>query len=117
MRTVISAADAGNERAELALSVYLHRLRGGIASMAAAMGGLDAIVFTGGVGENSARVRGDACAGLGFLGVAVDTERNAADEGEDRDIAAAGSSAAVLVVRSREDEEIAREVRRFVKGR
>ncbi|MDQ3944869.1 MAG: acetate/propionate family kinase [Actinomycetota bacterium] len=114
MREVIAAADAGNERAALALGVYLHRLRAGIASMASAMGGFDAVVFTGGVGENSSRVRGDACSGLGFLGLAVDSERNAADDPGDRDIAAAGSGVPILVIRSREDQEIAREVRRLL---
>jgi acetate kinase len=114
MRAVITAADEGDERAVLALSVYLHRLRAGIASMAAAMGGVDAVVFTGGVGENSARVRADGCAGLGFLGLAVDPERNHADEPDDRDVATAESRVRVLVIRAREDQEIAREVRRLL---
>lgn len=102
------------ERAALALAVYLHRLRAGIASMASAMDGFDAVVFTGGVGENSSRVRGDVCSGLGFLGLAVDSERNAASDAGDRDIAVAGSRVPVLVIRSREDQEIAREVRRLL---
>jgi acetate kinase len=114
MREVIAAADAGNKRAALALAVYLHRLRAGVASMASAMGGFDVVVFTGGVGENSSRVRGDVCSGLGFLGLAIDSERNAADDPGDRDIAVAGSRVPVLVVRSREDQEIAREVRRLL---
>jgi acetate kinase len=80
--------------------------------MAAAMAGLDAVVFTGGVGENSAPVREQACAALGFLGVALDSDRNAETVSTDRDIATEGSRTRVLVVRSREDREIAREVRR-----
>jgi acetate kinase len=114
MRVVIAAADAGDKRAALAFAVYLHRLRAGVASMASAMGGFDAVVFTGGVGENSSRVRGDVCSGLEFLGLAVDPERNAAADPRDRDIAVAGSRVPVLVVRSREDQEIAREVRRLL---
>ncbi len=102
------AVDPGDAR--LALGVYLHRLRGGIAAMAAAMDGLDALVFTGGVGENAPRVRQMAVDGLGFLGLAVDPELNAQD-GQDRDVSAEPSVARTLVVASREDLEIARQVR------
>ena len=80
--TTIAPADA-----RLALDVYLHRLRAGIAAMAAALGGLDALVFTGGVGENAPEVRRLAAEGLGFLGLAVDRERNEDGDG-DRDIGA-----------------------------
>ena len=69
--------------------------------MAAALGGLDVLVFTGGVGENAHEIRGGAVAGLGFLGVAVDESANAGGEG-DRDISAATSSVRTLVVRARE---------------
>ena len=67
-----------SQDARLALDVYTHRLRAGIAAMAAAIGGLDVLVFTGGVGENSPTVRAEAAAGLGFLGVHLDAGRNAA---------------------------------------
>jgi acetate kinase len=113
MRTVLEAADRGDERAQLAFAVYIHRLRAAVAGMAAAMGGVDAVVFTGGVGENSARVREEACAGLGFLGVSLHPGRNAATGSTDRDIGADDSRTRVFVVRSREDREIAREVRRL----
>jgi acetate kinase len=69
MREVLAQAAGGDRAASLALAVYLHRLRAGIAGMASALGGLDALVFTGGVGENSAAVRQGAVAGLEFLGV------------------------------------------------
>ena len=72
MREILSRAAAGDARAELARETYLHRLRASIAAMAAAMDGLDAIVFTGGVGENSAEIRQRAMDGLGFLGIAAD---------------------------------------------
>ena len=78
MRELVHRADAGDRPAQLALDVYLHRLRAEIAAMAAALGGLDALVFTGGVGERSAVVRELAVAGLGFLGLAIDAERNGA---------------------------------------
>jgi acetate kinase len=96
--------------AELALSVYVHRLRAGIAAMAAALDGLDVLVFTGGVGENSAPVRELACARLGFLGVSLDAGLNGSNEG-DGEVGAAGGAVSVLVVRAREDLEIARQVR------
>ena len=96
--------------ARLALHVYLHRLRGSVAAMAAAMDGLDALVFTGGVGENSPGVRSRAAAGLGFLGVEVDEARNAGPAA-DREIGAPGAPARVLVIAAREDIEIARQVR------
>ena len=94
----------------LAYDVYIHRLRKEIAAMAAALGGLDALVFTGGVGEHSARVRADAADGLAFLGVALDPERNAATTA-DADISAGGAAVRTLVVTAREDLEIAHQVR------
>ncbi len=97
-------------RAGLAVDVYLHRLRAGIAAMVAALGRLDAVVFTGGVGEASPVVRSRTVGGLGFLGLALDEEANRAVRG-DADLTAPGSVAATLVVVAREDLEIAREVR------
>jgi acetate kinase len=85
-------------------------LRGSIAAMAAAMDGLDALVFTGGVGENSAEVRSRAATGLAFLGIGVDDGRNVGGAG-DREIGAPGASVRVLVIAAREDIEIARQVR------
>jgi acetate kinase len=98
---------AGDPDAELALDVYVHRLRASIASMAAAMDGLDAIVFSGGVGEHSAVVRARAADGLGFLGIRIDPVANEAVDG-DADISAAGAAVRTLVVTAREDLEIAR---------
>jgi acetate kinase len=81
--------------------------------MAAALEGIDVLVFTGGVGERAPAVRSGAAEGLGFLGVALDPARNA-DGAEDREIGAAGARVRVLVVASREDLEIARQVRGLV---
>jgi acetate kinase len=116
MRAVLARADQGDDAARLALEVYLHRLRAGIASMAAAMNGLDTLVFTGGVGENSAEVRALAADGLGFLGVAVDQDRNAGADG-DTDITAHGSAVRVFVIAAREDLEVARQVRSVLRNR
>jgi acetate kinase len=110
MREVLARSAAGEAQAELALSVYVHRLRAGIAAMAASLGGLDALAFTGGVGEGAAAVRQLAVEGLEFLGLAVDGERNDAVEG-DGEGTAQGASARTLVIRAREDLEIARQVR------
>jgi len=113
MREVLSRARADDPRAVLARDVYLHRLRGSIAAMAAALDGLDALVFTGGVGENSAEIRARAMAGLGFLGVAEDAARNAEGTG-DREIGAPGAPVRSLVIAAREDLEIARQVRQVL---
>ncbi|MGO9320588.1 MAG: acetate/propionate family kinase [Solirubrobacteraceae bacterium] len=96
--------------ARLGLDVYVHRLRAGIAAMVAALGGVDALVFTGGVGEHSAAVRERAAAGLSFLGIHLDRARNAAAHG-DAEIGADGAAARALVLTAREDIEIARQVR------
>jgi acetate kinase len=113
MREILRRSDAGDGPAALALDVYLHRLRAGIAATAAAVGGLDALVFTGGVGENAAAVRSGAVDGLGFLGLAVDQSLNSASGG-DREIGHADSSARLFVVRAREDLEMVRQTRELL---
>jgi acetate kinase len=113
MREVISRADAGDDDAQLGLAVYLHRLRAGIGAMAAAIGGLETLVFTGGVGERAPAVRAQAAAGLAFLGVDVDAAANEAASG-DAEITATGAQARTLVVAAREDLEIARQVRSVI---
>jgi len=110
MRVVLARAADGDGDARLALDVYVHRLRAGVAAMATAMNGLDAVVFTGGVGENAHDVRAAAAAGLRFLGVALDPELNTSATG-DADIGASGAAVRTLVVRAREDLEIARQAR------
>jgi acetate kinase len=112
LRVVLDAADDGDDRARLAYGIYLHRLRALIASMAAAMGGLDGLVFTGGAGENSARLRADGCRGLEFLGVALNDSANEPHDGlADRLVSPTDAAVAVMVVTAREDIEIARQVR------
>jgi acetate kinase len=107
MRELLARDD---DEARLALDVYVHRLRSGVAAMAAALGGLDVIAFTGGVGEHAAPVRAAAAAGLGFLGVALDEPRNAAAS-SDADIGAPGAPVRAVVIEAREDLEMARQVR------
>ncbi len=110
MREILAGAGERDPESRLALDVYVHRLRGSIAAMTAALEGLDALVFTGGVGERAPAVRALAADGLGFLGVALDPARNASGPA-DREIGADGAPVRTLVVAAREDVEIAREVR------
>jgi acetate kinase len=115
MRDVLARRDAGEEAARLAFDVYVHRLRAAVAAMAAAAGGLDTLVFTGGVGEHAAPVRAATVAGLGFLGLELDGAANDGCEG-DADVSAAGAPARTLVIAAREDLEIARQVRAVLGG-
>jgi acetate kinase len=115
MREVEAAAGRGDPDARLAFGVYIHRLAAGVAAMSAATGGLDALVFTGGVGENSAEVRRVVAQRLAYLGVAVDAVRNDAAHG-DADVTAAGAGVRCLVVAAREDLQIASEVRGLLAG-
>ena len=116
-REVEEAARQGHDRASLALEIYAARVRSAIGGFAATLGGLDAVVFAGGVGENSATLRASACEGLSFLGLRLDpskNEKHPRDTDIDTDIAEADSPARILVVHTREDLMIAREVRRLV---
>ena len=108
VRDVVAAADDGDGDAALALDVWTHRARGLVAAMAAAMGGLDVLAFSGGVGERSSRLRARIVDGLGFLGLALDPSRNEAVDG-DADIGT--GVARTVVVAAREDAVIARQVR------
>jgi len=110
MRELLARHD---DDAQLAVEIYLHRLRKAIGSMAASLGGLDVCVFTGGVGENSPEVRGRAIDGLGFLGLAVDDGSNGAAAG-DADITASRAAARTLVIAAREDLEMARQAHQLL---
>jgi acetate kinase len=113
MRDVLAERAKGDDAAALAFDVYAHRLRREIAAMAAALGGLDALAFTGGVGEHAPAVRAAAAEGLAFLGVGIDALANGAARG-DGEITASGAGVRTFVVTAREDVEIAREVRAVV---
>jgi acetate kinase len=114
MREVLAAAGQGNARARLAFDVYVHRLCAAIGSLLPSLRGLDVIVFTGGVGENCAPLRKAAGEALAFLGVAIDTGRNEAPLAEDGEISQPGAAVRVLMVRTAEEWEIARECARVV---
>jgi acetate kinase len=113
MREVLELSQIGDDRAQLARNVYLHRLCAGIASMTAALGGIDGLVFTGGVGENSADIRARAIEGLAFLGLSVDPTLNIKVAG-DRIISPDGIEPTTLVILAREEIQIAHEVRRVL---
>jgi acetate kinase len=108
LRPVLKAIAEGNQQAQLAFDVYVHSLRSHIGSMLASLGGLDALVFTAGVGENAPTVRAAACEGFEFLGLKLDLDKNN-QRLLDVDIAAPESVARVLVIHTQEDWEIARE--------
>ena len=109
MRDVEKAAASGDESAATALDVYRHRLRHYIGAYLAELGGLDALVFTAGVGENDAMLRRTALERLGHLGLAVDDARNEAESKEARVISPDGAAISVLVVPTNEELEIARQ--------
>lgn len=115
LRDVFAARDGGDRDAALALDVYLHSLVRHAGAMLAVLGGLDLVVFTGGVGEHQPPVRSAVCAALECAGVAVDPARNAAADG-DTDIGAPGARVRVAVVQAREDLEIARQTRAALSG-
>ena len=108
MREILAAIQQGHERAKLAFDIFVHRLRTAIGGMAAVLGGIDSLVFTGGVGENSPDVRAAACSTLEFLGAKFDRELNFRPS-LDADISAEHSQVRILVIRAEEDWAIAAE--------
>ena len=108
MREILAGIQQGHERAKLAFDIYIHRLQTAIGGMAAVMGGLDALVFSAGVGEHSPEVRAAACKTMEFLGIKIDRELNAGAS-PDRDISTPDSRVRVLVIRAEEDWAIATE--------
>ena len=114
MRDVENAAQEGNKRAKLALEMYDYRIKKYIGAYAAALGGVDAIVFTAGVGENQTGTREQACAGLEFLGIKIDKAKNATIHGEEAIISTPDSKVKVVVVPTDEEIVIARDTKELV---
>jgi len=115
LRQIMSEIDKGNPRAQLALNMFVHSLRKHIGAMLASLGGLDALVFTGGIGENSTAIRAAACEVFGFLGLKLDLQKNNASPA-DTDIAAEDSAMRVFVVHTEEDWAIAQECWKLAKA-
>ena len=115
MREVTAAANSGNERARLALDIYFYRIKKYIGAYAAAMGGVDVILFTGGVGENQADCREAACSGLEYMGVKIDHAVNNATRGEEAIISATDSKVKVVVIPTDEEMMIASDTMALLK--
>jgi acetate kinase len=107
LRLVQAAMQAGNPQAKLAWDVYIHRIRSGIGAMRMSLNGLDALIFTAGVGENNAAVRSAVCQGLSFLGIELDEQLNQTAN-TDRDLATIDSRVRILVLHTQEDWQIAK---------
>jgi len=112
MREILAAMKQGHQRAKLAFDIYAHRLQAGIGAMVAVLGGIDALVFTAGVGENSPEVRSAACGKLEFLGLKLDEAANA-QVSADGDVSAPDSQVRILVIGAQEEWAIARECRKL----
>jgi len=113
MREIEAAVNSGNERAKIAFDIYEYRIRKYIGAYAVALDGVDAIVFTAGIGENSPFLRQRVCEGLGFLGVAIDPEKNDS-KGKEVDITGEGSKVRVLIIPTNEELVIARDTLEIV---
>jgi acetate kinase len=113
MRQIVAAMKDGHARAKLAFEIFVDRLQAGIGAMIAVLGGVDALVFTAGIGENSPEVRVAACANFEFLGLKLDTARNSHSP-VDQEISMSGSLVRVFIVRAQEDWAIARDCWRLM---
>ena len=117
MREIEAAVNAGDERAKLALDMYEQRIIKYIGAYAAEMGGVDIIVFTGGVGENQTGLRANVCTPLGFMGVTLDKDVNAKTRGTETVISTPESKVTVVVVPTDEELMIARDTEKIVNGK
>jgi len=113
-RDLYTAAEAGNARARLALDMFIYQCKKFIGSYAAAMGGIDAVIFTAGIGENTHQIREGAVEGLSFMGLNIDKKKNAGARGVETNVSATGSPAQVLVIPTNEELSIAQETERIV---
>jgi acetate kinase len=114
MREIVSKKNAGDERAEMALDVFAYRIKKYIGAYFAAMGHLDALVFTAGIGENSPIIRERSCRGLHLLGIDIDTERNNRVSKTIREISPKEGGVRVLVIPTNEELKIAQETQKVV---
>jgi len=115
MRQVLHSMKEGNPRAKLAFDMFVHRLRYYIGAMLASLGGMDALVFTGGIGENAAQVRKATCEAFAFLGLKLDASKNGQSPA-DQVISTADSEVPVLIIHTQEDWAIARECWKLASG-
>jgi acetate kinase len=116
MRQIVAAMKKGQARAKLAFEIFVHRLQSSIGAMMGVLGGMDALVFTAGIGENSPEVRAAACVNFGYLGLQLDSGKNA-QSAPDHDISLPDSAVRVFIVRAQEDWAIARDCWRLASAR
>jgi acetate kinase len=116
MRQIVASMKDGNARARLAFEMFVHHLQSGIGAMIAVLGGIDALVFTAGIGENSPELRTAASANFGFLGLKLDAAKNAQSPA-DQDISLPDSAVRVLILRAEEDWAIARDCFRLASAK
>lgn len=114
MRDLLRERAAGNERARLAVELFCYRVRKYLGAYLAVLDGAEAVLFTGGIGENAPAIRAEICAALGSLGIALDAERNAAAVGSEREISADGAATKVWVIPTDEERLIARDTLRCI---
>jgi acetate kinase len=117
MREVIKKKNEGDERARIALEVYTYRIKKYIGAYYAALGSVDAIVFTAGIGENAPEIRELSCQGLNKLGIAIDSERNRSTDKGEREINTPDSAVKILVIPTNEELRIAQETMKVVEAR
>jgi acetate kinase len=113
MRQIVAAMKDGNPRAKLAFDIFVHHLQSGIGAMIAVLGGIDALVFSAGIGEHSPEVRAAACANFAFLSLQLDAAKNAQSPA-DQEISHSDSAVRVLIIRAEEDWAIAQECSRLL---
>ncbi len=113
MRDLGTAADGGNADAALAIAMFARRVRKTVGALACAMGGMDAVVFTGGIGENASRVRAEICDGLRVVGALLHDKKNEASSSAERDLSTMDSRARILVIPTDEERAIAHDVKRL----
>ena len=116
-RDVSAAAEAGNERAQLALDIQVYEIKKYVGAFAAAMGGVDAVLFTGGIGENDKNVRLGVCSGMEYMGIKIDAELNDKFSGQEHEISTADSKVKVWIVPTNEELMIARDTLAIVAGK
>jgi len=116
MREIVTEAEKGNERAKLGLVMYTYRIKKYIGAFSAAMGGLDILAFTGGIGENADSIRADAIKDMEYMGIEFDSERNQGVHGKEQIISKDSSRVKVLIVPTNEELVIAEDTRRIVEN-
>ena len=117
MREIIDQAGRGNDRAKLAIEMFCYRMKKYIGAYVAVLGSVDAIVFTGGIGENASVIRERVCEGLENLGITIDSAKNETARGNVAEIGKGGAPVKVLVVRTDEEREIAQQTNNAIEKR